>query len=433
MGPLQNNSRVVILGGGPSGSACALALKRTATMMDKQIDIVLIEGKQFAGELHHNQCAGVLSPPLPRLLTEGLGIPFPSHLSRSDITGYVLHTKAEMIVLDGGEEASIAVRRVQFDDFMMDEVRKNGITVMKARAVDLEMHADKVVVYTENAPVEGEVVVGAFGLDEGSASMFARVTKYRPPKELSSVVMKYHPQPEMMARFGERIHAFLPTHSRIEFGGITPKGNHLTINIAGRTVDSPLMKSFLNLAEVTKQLDQLRDIGKYDPHDGRLFKGRFPCTLAKEFYGDRYVMVGDAAGLVRSFKGKGVTSGIQTGIRAADTMLKVGISKDAFHSDYRQVNDDIISDLPYGSMMRLLTISLARVGLLDAVVRAADSDRGLRDALFGAVSAEIPYKPVLLQALRPRRILGVLAHLRKGINRSGLKEEKGDYQALSSD
>ena len=36
-----------------------------------------------------------------------------------------------------------------------------------------------------------------------------------------------------MIAFGNRIHAFLPTSPRIEFGAITPKGNHLTINIAG--------------------------------------------------------------------------------------------------------------------------------------------------------------------------------------------------------
>jgi flavin-dependent dehydrogenase len=397
-------------------------------MMDKRIDIILIEGKQFAGELHHNQCVGVLSPPLPRLLSDELGIPFPDHLSRSNITGYVLHSKKESITLDGGEEVSIALRRVQFDGFMLDEVKKMGITVMTARAVDIEFHKDKVVVYTENAPVEGDVVVGAFGLDEGSAAMFARVSDYRPPDELSSVVIKYHPPQEVMSFFGERIHAFLPTHPRIEFGGITPKGNHLTINIAGKTVDSPLMQSFLSLPEVAKLLDQMKEMKDFDPGDARLFKGRFPCTLAKGYYGDRYVMVGDAAGLVRSFKGKGVTSGIQTGIRAANTMLFAGISKEAFHDDYRQANEDIISDLPYGRVMRFITITLARYGLLDAVVRAAKTDPGLRGALFGAVSAQFAYKPVLKMALVPKRILGVIRSLLKRNVQSRLKEEKADHQ-----
>jgi flavin-dependent dehydrogenase len=190
------------------------------------------------------------------------------------------------------------------------------------------------------------------------------------------------------------------------------------------------MESFLEMPEVASLLDHMRDVGVYDPNDARLFKGRFPCTLAKDYYGDRYVMVGDAAGLVRSFKGKGVTSGIQTGIRAADTMLNVGISNEAFHRDYRQANGDIISDLPYGNVMRFITITLARFGLLDAVVRAAETDAGLRGALFGAVSAEVPYRPVLMGALSPRRILGVMRNLVNRRAKPELHEENPDHRLL---
>lgn len=408
MGPLQDNSRVVIIGGGPAGSACALALKRKATQLNKAIEIVLIEGKQFAGELHHNQCVGVLSPPLPRLMSDELGIPFPNQLSKTLITGYVLHSMSEKITLDTGIEPSVALRRVQFDDYMLNKVREHGVTILPARAVDVEFNHDGVVIYTENAPVEADVVVGAFGLDDGSGAMFSRASRYRPPKALSAVVTKYHPGEELMKALDHRINVFLPAHKEIEFGGITPKGDHLTINIAGKSVNSQLMREFLEMPQVENLLNHLDEFGKYNSKDARFFKGRFPCALAQEFYGDRYVMVGDAAGLVRSFKGKGVTSGVQTGIRAANTMLLVGISKEAFHDDYRRANEDIISDLPYGRIMRFITINFARYGMLDAVIKAAETDLGLQGALFGAVSAHIPYKPVLIKSLLPRRMLGVL-------------------------
>jgi flavin-dependent dehydrogenase len=55
---------IVIIGGGPGGSACALALERKATELGRPVRITLIEGKQFRGEKHYNQCVGVLSPPL---------------------------------------------------------------------------------------------------------------------------------------------------------------------------------------------------------------------------------------------------------------------------------------------------------------------------------------------------------------------------------
>ena len=75
------------------------------------------------------------------------------------------------------------------------------ISVVPARAVDLELHDDRVVVYTDNTPLEADVIVGAFGMDEGSSAMFPhRLTPYRPPKALSSIVTKIHPSPESMQR-----------------------------------------------------------------------------------------------------------------------------------------------------------------------------------------------------------------------------------------
>jgi flavin-dependent dehydrogenase len=237
LGPLEDG-HVVIIGGGPGGTACALALQRMANEMGRKIQLTIVEGKEFSGEMHYNQCVGVLSPPLPELLYDRLGVRFPFGLCRSKISSYTLHTAREQITLDDEEQPSNALRRVQYDAYMLDAVKQRGITVIPARAYDMEFHDDHVVVYTDNSAFEAQVVVGAFGMDEGSAAMFDRLTLYRPPQALSSIVTKYHPTPEDMDAFGPTIHAFLPANPRIEFGGVTPKGNHLTINIAGSTVDA---------------------------------------------------------------------------------------------------------------------------------------------------------------------------------------------------
>jgi len=412
---LPEGGRVIIIGGGPGATACALGLHRLAAQLGQRIQITLVEGKQFAGapngHQHYNQCVGVLAPPLAEILQDQLDVPFPYHLSRGKIAGYVLHAAGQEICLKDTEKPAVALRRVQYDAYMLETAVQRGIRLLAARAVDLEFHTDCVTVYTESSPLEGDVVVGAFGLDAGSAAMFARATAYRPPQALSSVVTKYHPGPEGMATFGPYIHAFLPAHPHIEFGAITPKGNHLTINIAGRAVDTKLMQTFLNDPVVRACLPSLEHAGTHDANDLRFFKGHFPCSLARGYYGDRYVMVGDAAGLVRAFKGKGVTSAVQTGIRAAQTILQAGISTQAFARHYRPANWDILHDLPYGRVMRLLTILLARYGLFGPVLRAARQDTDVRTALFNAVSAHAPYRQVLIQALRPRPLLAILRAL----------------------
>jgi digeranylgeranylglycerophospholipid reductase len=407
LGPLQSG-HVVIIGGGPGGTACALALQRMATEMGRKIEITLIEGKQFVGEMHHNQCVGVLSPPLPELLWNRLGVKFPYQLSRSFISQYVIHTAREQISLDDKDQHSVALRRVQYDAFMLEAVKQRGITVIPARAMDLEFHADHVVVYTDNSPFQADVIVGAFGMDDGSSAMFNRLTPYRPPQALSSIVTKYHPKPEDIQAFGPCIHAFLPSNPKIEFGGVTPKGNHLTINIAGSNVDADLMVAFLNLPEVRAILPNFNDDIKFDFSELQFYKGRFPRSLAHGYYGDRYVLVGDAAGLVRAFKGKGVTSAVLTGIRAAETILQHGISGQAFYNHYCSLNKDITQDLPYGQVMRHFTIFLAHYQLLDPVIRAAKQNPQLQSALFDAVSAHAPYRQVIQQSLHPEIILAVL-------------------------
>jgi flavin-dependent dehydrogenase len=386
-----------------------------ASVSGRQVSITIVEGKQFVGARHYNQCVGVLSPPLPSLMREKLDLPFPEHLARGKITGYVLHSGKEELELIGHDEPSVSLRRVQFDAYMLDAARERGISVLEARAVDIEFHNEGVVIYTENAPVEADVVVGSFGLDEGSAAMFSRHTPYIPPRALSSVVTKYHPGPAVMDDFGDNIHAFLPRHPRIEFGGITPKGDHLTINIAGSTVDIPLLRAFMDKDNVRQVAKKLNHAGKYDPDDLRIFKGRFPCSLARGYYGNRYVMVGDAAGLVRAFKGKGVTSGMLTGARAARTILEAGISQRAFESHYRTANEDIIGDIVYGQLMRRSAIWLARIGLMEIVVRAARRNPRLQQALYDAVSAEAPYRNVLSSSFAPRSVMAVL---RNGVRKS---------------
>lgn len=408
---LTPESRVVIIGGGPGGTACALALQRKADRQGLKPKITIIEGKQFLDEKHYNQCVGVLSPPLPDLMEDELGISFPFDLCQVEIQGYVLHSSVDQITLEGEDGTSYAVRRVQFDQYMLEQVRSKGIEIFPARAVDLEFHDDRVIVYTESLPMEAEVVIGAFGLDEGSASMFSRHTNYRPPHAMDSLVTKCHPEPDQESNLKGYIHAYLLSNPRIEFGAVTPKCSHCTINIAGDSVDSQLMDRFINHPAVRKVLPEVDREQPNGANDLIFFKGRFPRTLAGNYYGDRYVMIGDAAGLVRAFKGKGVTTAVLTGIRAADTIVNHGYSQQAFHEHYRTANQDIIQDLPYGQAMRMLTIFMSRVGLINPVLRAAQNTPDLQEALFDAVSAHALYREVFAKSFRPKTISAILREM----------------------
>jgi len=401
---LTSGSTVVIIGGGPAGVGCGLALRNMARERGIDLRVVIFEGKTFEGSPHYNQCVGVLSPPIKELLEKDLQIPFPNHLVQRVIKGYILCSDGQAIELPDNGELSLAVRRITFDSYLLEQARRHGIEVIHSRVTDLEFNEEGVRVYSENVHLTADVVVGAFGLDDGTARVFERATRYRQPRFLSSIVTKIHPGMDFMENFGDTIHVFLPPFPKIEFGAITPKRNHLTINIAGAEVNSEWMDRFLEYPPVRQVLP--RD---FDPrtHGLSYFKGKFPISVARGIYGDRYVIVGDAAGLVRPFKGKGVNAALLSGIRAAQVMMNRGVSREDFKAYYR-MNREVTEDLPYGRILRYLANVSANYGFLDKVLEISKREEKLREALLNCVAAHKSFKTIYEETKDARLFIRLL-------------------------
>ena len=404
-GPLKNGSTVAIIGGGPTGTGCAIAIKNIARSSGKEIHVVLFEGKSY--ETHYNQCAGVLSPPILDIMERKLFLEFPCHLIQREIAGYVLHTANRTIRLTGDEGVTYAVRRVALDDFFLKTAREKGVEVIHSRVTDIEITDNRVMVYSESRNSRADFVIGAFGLDDGTARVFERRTPYRQPAFLSSIVTKIHPDPEYLSRFGDYIHAFLPPIKEIEFGALTPKKNHITVNIAGRNVDSESMDMFLQLPAVKSHLPGAFEAEK---HHLFYFKGKFPCRVSKGYCGNRYIVVGDAAGFIRPFKGKGINMALLSGIGAARAAMISGISRDALSDCFRATTREVADDRPYSAVLRWLATGGSSTSLMDSIVAAASDDIRLKNALFNSVSAQETFKKIFRDSINPKSVFRVLTH-----------------------
>ncbi len=415
-GPLQSGQRVIILGGGPAGASCAIALKKQAASLGRDIEVVMYEPKDFESQTHYNQCAGVLSPPIQSLLEEELEVPFPRHLVQKQIAGYILHGRSESIELEGEGDDTVALRRISFDRYLYLQAVARGVQVVKSRVTGVELYPDRVLVYSDSDNRSADVVVGAFGLDEGMCRVFERATPYRHPPCLESIVTKLHPGEAFMEAFGRWIHAFLPALEGVDFGAVTPKGNHLTINIAGKTVNAHDMDRFLALPEVRVLFP-----GGQPPRGLHYFKGKFPNGPARNLYGNRYIVIGDAAGLLRPFKGKGVTAACQNGIVAAETIMHRGISRHAL-AEFVLRMQDVTRDLTYGKVVRLAALATARLGLLDPLLSLANAEKGLREALFYSVSGLKSFRGIVWEHFSP----GLLARIAMAMAAFKLRGSKSD-------
>ncbi|MGR3219002.1 MAG: hypothetical protein ACUZ8H_04180 [Candidatus Anammoxibacter sp.] len=409
LGPLNDNDTAVIIGGGPAGTSCAISLLSQAKERGIKLNVILYESKPF-DDITHNECAGVLSPPIKEIIENELGIPFPRHLIESHIRGYDLHIDDEVIKLEGGyDEISYGVLRQKFDRYMLDKAEEAGTEVITSRVTDIEIGTNKVTVYSETKHTRADVIVCAFGLEDGSGQILERESKYLTPRHLLTILAKFHPE-EKFVKLGESkeyIHAFLPSLKEIEFGAVTPKEDHYTINIAGAAIHTHSMEKFLKLKEVQKVLPPSfpENIKKLDFH-----RGCFPISPAKHLFGDRYVAVGDAAGLIRPFKGKGVNSACLMGIKAAEVMMNVGISKTAF-KDYFNHFSEIIKDLPYARAVRRTIITAANLGYLSIIIKLAKEDKAMEKALFYSVSGTKSYKKIVTETTSVSLILKTIKAL----------------------
>lgn len=397
-----SHKTIVVIGGGPAGTSFAIKLSRLVRHQPQPPRIFLYEGKPLEKKSHYNQCLGVLSPPLPEIMEKELGLPFPWALVQKCLLGYYLHTERTTLRLDGHHEPSYACRRVEFDSYLFEKAREEGVSIIRARVIDLDLLSDGVMVYSESNNLKADLVVGAFGLDEGMIKVMERLTSYRAPDCLSSIVTKIHPGDRAMASFGQYLHAFLLSSLRqIEFGAITPKGNHLSINIAGKEVQATAMDQFLRMPAVKKVLpetcNQLLASLSY-------YKGRFPTGPARHFLFPRIIMIGDAAGLNRPFKGKGINSAILTGVRAAEALASYGLTEKMLN-EYRSKCADLIADIPYGRRLRWLTLIFTRLGLIDKILIEAEKEPALKRALFHIVSGQKAYRTIWQEESSLRRLV----------------------------
>lgn len=397
LGPLKDGQTVAIIGGGPAGASCAITLMHLAKKRKINLDVVVFEMKDFEGGIEHNECAGVLSQPIEHIIEEELGFPFPWHLVKREVPGYYLHTDGHVIKLDGEGEISYALRRIQFDAYLLQKAKEAGATVIRSQVTDVEIGKDKVTVYSEVKHIRADVVVGAFGLEEGTHRIFERETPYRSPKFLLTILTKFHPKGKYnkLEDTDGYIHAFLPSIKEIEFGAITPKADHYTMNIAGAKISSRSMDEFLRLPAVLEVLPKnFREaLGSLDYH-----RGCFPIKPARHLYGDRYVTIGDAAGLIRPFKGKGVNSACLMGIKAAEIMMDIGISGEAFQS-YADRFSEVIKDLPYAHAARRFVTWGAYYGFLTPIIQIATDHTACKRALFDSVSGKKAYREILMDTM----------------------------------
>ncbi|MCD6227715.1 geranylgeranyl reductase family protein [Candidatus Micrarchaeota archaeon] len=315
---------VVVVGAGPGGSTTAQFLARYG------IKTLLVDKAKFPRD---KTCGDALSGKSRNVLKE-LGLDKKIKEVPHKITDSVLFSspKGDSVTIpfknDKGEiEPGFICRREILDNLLFQEAKKHVDTLEEFEVTEVMTENDKVVGVKgkhkgKEKEIRAKVVVGA----DGMYSMIARkVGAFNTdPKHTCSAVRAYYKNVKDVTSAIELhfVDKVIPGYF-----WIFPCDDGLA-NVGLGIVDEEVMKRKINLKELMEDVlkndpkfkDRFKDAEQVTPIVG--WKLPFGSKRRKSF-GDGWMLVGDAAGLVDPFSGEGMGNAMYSGKLAALAIAKV--------------------------------------------------------------------------------------------------------------
>ncbi|HEU4371520.1 MAG TPA: NAD(P)/FAD-dependent oxidoreductase [Methylomirabilota bacterium] len=304
----MTHREVIVIGGGPGGSTAAWQLARAG------LRPLLLDAAVFP---RVKVCAGWVTP---EALADAEVDPekYPATIQPFDACRFEFERARHET--RWRTPASYGIVRREFDHFLLERAREAGADVLEgARVTGVVAEGDGVRVESARGEFTASVVVGAGGHRCPAARAFGEVS------EREEVVIAQESEtrlpPGRAEAFGEswQVPELYVEPDLSGYGWYFPKRNVLNVGVgcvAGPGADLPRRRDALVTA--------LRAAGRLpadlaiEPFRGHAYvvRRQAPRRLA----GDRFCLVGDAAGLARDLSGEGIGPAIRSGLLAAEAV-----------------------------------------------------------------------------------------------------------------
>ncbi|HKC97232.1 MAG TPA: NAD(P)/FAD-dependent oxidoreductase [Methylomirabilota bacterium] len=299
---------VIVVGGGPGGSTAAWRLARAGLRPLLLDTAVFPRVKVCAGWVTSEALADAQVDPQKYPLTIQA-----FSACRFEFDGARTETRWR-------RPASYGILRREFDHYLLDRARAAGVDVREgARVTAVTEEADGIRVASPHGTFTAPVAIGAGGHRCPVAHALGEVSEREEVVVAQESETRLSPQwIEALARWWDAPELYVEPDLK-GYGWYFPKGDVLNVGVgcvSGPGADLPGRRDAL--------VSALRAAGRLpadlpiEPFRGHAYvvRRRAPRKLA----GDRFCLIGDAAGLARDLSGEGIGPAIKSGILAAEAV-----------------------------------------------------------------------------------------------------------------
>ncbi|MCZ7355337.1 MAG: NAD(P)/FAD-dependent oxidoreductase [Candidatus Methanoperedens sp.] len=397
----------IVVGGGPAGSFTSLKLA------EKGLNVLLVERKS---KNRYKPCGGGMCTRCLKLVGEP-----PAEVVEREVTKETLYTKTKKFSVSCSEsdgKKGIVVYRNKFDAWLIDRAEKKGVEVLDKSKVDsIKLNGGVTVKLEGGQEYEAEILVGAWG----ASSYLYKFIGVTPPRYFTTISHELElPSSTIEEKIdGPEIYwdGDITTNG---YFWIFPKKEGVSIGFTEKTKNAKGMKEKLfeiihNHPIISQKLKGSKEMMM----DGRSLYGHpMAENYVDRLHGNRFLLVGEAGGLVNFMTGEGIYYALKSAELAASVINEGDYSEKSLGRYTELCHSELIdNDLKYSAKMAKMMYGHNPQfydRMMDAILELTEENSEIKkimENMFSSVEYSQIYNPFMSKKgllIRKLGLLGVM-------------------------